>query len=103
VLSPPPHKPPAVDAQQRRRRGVSDDAERERRRKHAATQSASRRRSGRGEMLCQILVDSEMLDWLVFFNELPDHGGGRTAVSAAVGKLLRRAIGALLREARKKS
>jgi hypothetical protein len=55
-------------------------------------------------MLCQLLVDGETFDWLAYFNELdPDRGGDRQAVSDALGRLLRRAIGALLREARKKS
>jgi hypothetical protein len=50
-----------------------------------------RARVDRGEMLCRVVVDGEMFDLLIFFNELnPDHGGDREAVSAAVGRLLRR-------------
>ena len=89
MLSRPPHPPP--------------DAAAERRRKHAAVQRASRRRLDRGEVLCTVAVEGSTYDLMSYFGELaPAKVDDKDAVNVALGRLLRRAIGALVREERKK-
>ena len=69
------------------------------RRRRAADTARWRERLERGAAVYPVEVDSETLNLLErFCNLKPSEVGDRQAVSIALGKLLRRALAAMLRE-----
>jgi hypothetical protein len=71
------------------------------RRRRAADVRRCRARQARGAAVYPVEVDGDVYELMVRFEGLdPDKVNNRQVVATALGRLLRRALGALLREAR---